>query len=100
MTLTFEVNEDEFKTEEWLDIKLCLETLFDTIAGTQPLDREFGISVNILDQPMHIAQNMFTVEAIDKVRKYEPRVAVADVTYSYDALNGKLIPHLHLVKGD
>ena len=60
------------------DILRCLQNLFMTPVGTVPLDRDFGIDNSILDRPMNIAKNLFTVEAADKVRRYEPRVSVQE----------------------
>ena len=37
---------DGFSPDEFADIKKCLETLLSVRAGSQPLDREFGIDVD------------------------------------------------------
>lgn len=71
-----------------------LTTLFSTRAGSQPADREFGISWECLDEIPEVAESLFFLEAVKKVGRYEPRAEVSDVTYSYDG--GEIRPHIYL----
>lgn len=86
----------DYSGKEVLDIKRCLETLYSTMAGTIPLDREFGIDYNFIDYPDNIARNLFSVEIIEKTENYEPRVYAEEVTFQSDG-NGMLIPTVHIV---
>ena len=63
-----------------------------TLAGTVPFDREFGINTDFLDLPLSQAQGRLTIEYIEKIRRYEPRVKVEEVTFTQDPLNGVIIP--------
>lgn len=90
----------DFSSDETDDIKKCLEVLYSTAEGDQPLDREFGISRDYLNYPLPVAKSMYAVEIVKKTDIYESRVSVESVTFSKDALNGKLIPKIHLTKGD
>ena len=91
---------DGFSADEFADIKKCLETLLSVRAGSQPLDREFGIDVDhVLGYPLNIARNMLALEIIEKVRIYETRVEADNVWYEENT-DGKLIPHVHFVKAE
>lgn len=57
-----------------------------------PLDRNFGLSVTMIDAPLPAAQAKLTAEIIDAVQKYEPRVKVTKVTYEADTMDGILRP--------
>lgn len=71
-----------------------------TLAGTVPFDREFGINPNIFDQPLEHTKNLLTVEYIEKVRRYEPRAKIKQVTFEYDTLNGAIYPKVVIEFGD
>lgn len=87
---TAEIKGQDKETEEILE---CLKTLLNVRAGTQPADRDFGISWECLDGNPETAETLFLIELEDKVEKYEPRAEVEEVTY--EALNeGILKPHI------
>lgn len=87
-----------FSPEEFADVKQCLETLCSIRAGSQPLDRNLGIDYDgVTSYPLNVAKNMLSVEIIEKVNTYEPRVEVESVSFNAD-VNGRLIPHIHFVK--
>lgn len=89
---------DGFTQEEFDEIKVCLETLLSIRAGSQPLDREFGIDYEkVVGYPQAVAKNMLSLEIIEKVEKYEPRVTVDSVEFSNDA-DGQLCPHIYFIK--
>ena len=69
-----------------------LKILFSTPAGTVPFDREFGIDWDILDRPVIQAKAALTTEYVEKVRRFEPRARVKEISFSNDAVNGILIP--------
>ena len=93
--------EYDFTADDLEDIKRCVENLYSTRAGTQPLDREFGIDYDgVIGFPLDIAMNQLALEITEKTEKYEPRVAVESVESTVDAVSGRLIPTIHLVKGE
>ena len=51
-----------------------LQVLYGTETGEQALDREFGIDINILDNPQEAAKALLTAEFVRKTKQYEPRV--------------------------
>lgn len=88
---------DGCSPEEYEDIRLCLETLLSVRAGSQPLDREFGIGFDgIVGYPIDVAKNMLSLEIIEKVGRYEPRVDVDWIEYK-DSTDGSLCPHIHFI---
>lgn len=86
-----------FTQKEFDNIKLCLETLLSVEAGTQPMDREFGISYNdIVGYPAPVASNMLVLEISEKVERYEPRVSIRDINVIVDG--EKLTVSIYFIK--
>lgn len=75
------------------ELKRNLTTLFGTRAGTQPIDREFGISWECLDEPPDVAESLFYLESCKKVDQYEPRVSIEDI--SFEKREGVMIPRIY-----
>lgn len=93
--------EYDFTSEELEDIKRCIENLYSTRAGSQPLDREFGLDYySVVGLPLEVAKNQFMLEIMEKTERYEPRVVVDSVDFAIDAVSGQMIPTVHLVKGE
>lgn len=91
----------DFTSEELEDINKCVKNLYSTRAGSQPLDREFGIDYDsVVGLPLETAKNQLALELIEKTARYEPRVAVDSVDFTVNAESGQLIPTVHLVKGE
>lgn len=91
---------DGFSPEEFAEIKLCLETLLSVRAGSVPMDRDFGIDLDeVLGKPVEVAKNILSVEIIEKVRKYEPRVDIESVDFD-NGMDGQLVPHIHFIKAE
>lgn len=76
------------------DIERCLKTLFSTPKGTVALDRDLGIDWGIVDMPIPAAKSMYTVNILQQVRKYEPRVRVEEVRFESIGMEGTLIPRV------
>ena len=79
------------------DITECLLLLYGTREGSQPLDRNFGLSNSFVGKPVPVARNEFVLEITQKTEQYEPRVCVTDVTFQADD-SGKLIPLIRIGK--
>ena len=80
-------------TADEKELQRTLATLFSTRAGSQPADREFGISWECLDEVPEVAENLFYLEAVRKVEKYEPRVEVKDIVFQHE--EGIMIPWIY-----
>ena len=61
------------------DVYRNLQVLYNTIAGEQALDRDFGIDANVTDYPQEFAQSMLAAEYVRKTERYEPRARVSSV---------------------
>lgn len=73
------------------DILDCLKNILITPAGTVPFDRNFGIDMSIIDEPLNLAEGKLIVEFTRKIQQYEPRVKIKQVIFSLDK-NNNLIP--------
>lgn len=89
----------DYNGPEAEDILRCLNTLYSTRQGSQPLDRNFGIDWGFIDKPLPIAQQEYAFEVIKKTREYEPRVKVQKITYESNEVDGKIWPVIILTKG-
>lgn len=70
-----------------------LQVLYGTETGEQALDREFGIDINILDNPQEAAKALLTAEFVRKTKQYEPRVRVMRVEWTQNhARDGGIVP--------
>lgn len=70
-----------------------LQVLYNTVAGEQALDREFGIDPSIMDQPQERAKVLLVAEYARKTERYEPRARVARVEWiAGKEQNGTMTP--------
>ncbi len=98
MEHSIDLTGDGFSPEEYTDIKQCLETLLSIQAGSQPLDRELGIDFEgVVGYPLNVARNMLSLEIIEKVARYEPRVEVDSVQFEV-GVGGLLSPYIRFVR--
>lgn len=100
MTFAVPIIQFDFTSPKADDIKRCLYALYQTVAGTQPLDREFGLNIDFLDYPAPIAKNMYALEVISKTKRYEPRAAVISITYKDNANPEYLYPVILIGRGE
>ena len=52
-----------------------------------------GISWKCLDEVPEVAENLFYLEAVRKVERYEPRVEITNILYRHEA--GKMTAHIY-----
>ena len=91
--------QSDYSGSEIEQIKTGLRMLYATKAGSQPMDREFGLNIDFVGTPLPVAKNKFTLEVVRKTAMYEPRVNVTEVTFTEDLERGVLTPEIHLEKG-
>lgn len=100
MDYYIDLKEGGFSTAEFQDIKRCLETLLSIRAGSQPYDRDLGIDYDgAIGYPASVAMNMLSVEIIDKVERYEPRVKVDSIEFDTGE-DGQMVPRIRFTKAD
>jgi len=73
-----------------------VKTILTTVKYSVPLDREFGISATMLDDPMPVAQAKLSAEIVGAIRRWEPRARVVEVKYEGDGMDGILRPKVRL----
>lgn len=71
--------------EEYENILHCLSTLYSTAEGTIPGDRDFGLSLNGIDEVGEDMESIYALEVMEKTDKYEPRVSVSEVNFEHKA---------------
>ena len=69
-----------------------IKTILTTAKGTVPLDRKFGLSFDILDEPLPRSRAKIQTEIFLQLRKYEPRAIVKKIDFQNDPLSGRLAP--------
>lgn len=69
-----------------------LHILYNTLAGQQALDRDFGIETAAPDIPSEAAKAFLTKEYVTKTQMYEPRARVDRVEWEGDRPGGNLAP--------
>lgn len=77
------------------DIEQCLHVLLSTIEGSVFLDRELGISSELIDSPLTKLGNL-NQEIFNKIGMYEPRVKIKDIQITSDNSSGKAIIRLEV----
>lgn len=77
-----------------------IRTIISTPKYSVPLDRDFGVSMSWLDNPMPVAQARLTAEIITEIQKREPRARVTQVTYTESSHEGILIPNVKVRVAD
>lgn len=76
-----------------------VRTIITTPKFSVPLDRDFGLTMTMLDDPMPAAQAKLTAEIIAAIHRWERRVRVTNVSYVEgvgDAMDGRLIPKVRV----
>ena len=76
---------------ELLEIIQNVKTIITTVMGSIPLDRDIGVDISVLDNPVPSVARL-TSSIIDAVERYEPRVKVVKVVYKGDAEGGIVRP--------
>ena len=67
--------------------------ILSTRVGTVPLDRDFGVSWDMVDQPIGVAKLMIQAQVIEAVQQYEPRAKVTRGAFDdTGAIDGQLRP--------
>ena len=85
----------DFAPEGVMEILQNVRTIITTRKGSVPLDRDFVLPWDAVDQPLPVAQMLMRSEVIDAIERYEPRVRVESVEFLTDterAMEGVLRP--------
>jgi len=77
-----------------LEVIQNVRTIVTTRKGTVPLDREFGLTQELLDSPMSLVRAKAEQDIFLQVRKYEPRAEIKAIGWETDILTGEVKPKL------
>lgn len=95
--VTTTLNEIDFAPKtELAEILQNVRTILTTPKYSVPLNREFGLAVVMLDEPLSIVQARLTSEIIEAIQSWEPRVTVSQVTFEENAQEGILRPKVRV----
>lgn len=90
------VIESDENTETISEIIEGINFLCSTPTGKYPMNRDFGIDQDLLDEPVTSVRSLLAIEYKEKIERYEPRVEVMDVYFEFDEETGALTPHIEL----
>lgn len=76
-----------------------IRTILTTIRGSVPLDRDFGVDGDLIDQPTPVARAKLSGEIVGSLKKYEPRVKVIRVSFN-EGMDGKVSPAVTVMIND
>lgn len=79
------------------DILNKVSFLLSCIKGTIPMNREIGLDPDIISSPAYVAQNLYTISAIELIDEFEPRASVEEVSFVESGGAGNLIPKVVLI---
>lgn len=79
------------------DILEKCEFLLTLTKGAIPMNRDIGIDPGIISQPAYIAQQMYTMGAIELIEKYETRAAVEEIQFEMSGGAGNMVPKVVLI---
>ncbi|WP_415818446.1 hypothetical protein [Mesobacillus thioparans] len=71
--------------------------IMSTIKNSCVMDREFGLSQDVIDAPIPLAQSLLASEYIFAIESREPRVTVEQVEFEENPIEGILIPRVKVV---
>ena len=94
MELVLDIEDADERTEE------NVKNLFGTLAGQWPMNREYGISPDVLDAPSGAFAALFTVEAQDKVERYVPELEATDVEIAAGDAAGAVRARIRLQRAE
>lgn len=75
------------------ELRRNLALLYETVEGTCPGDRRFGLDPSFMDAPLDVAVNLFALEVIEKTEVYEDKAEVLEVEYT-QLQDGNLTPRI------
>ena len=83
-------------TTELEEIAQNVNMIISTMKYSVPMDREFGISGRMIDEPIASAQAHLSAEFAAAIRKFEPRARLQKAFFLGDETDGQLKVRLRL----
>ena len=82
------------------NIRVCVDNLLKTYKGEVPYSRGKGISSDIVDMPIDMAEVTFAAEADECIDMYESRVNIEDTELEVFTVNGDVKYNINLGSKD
>lgn len=82
------------------DIEENINNILGIPENSIPLSRGLGMSWRTLSEIPPDLENDFAVEAVEKIEKYETRVAVDQITFEHDEVTGETQTKIIFEGGD
>lgn len=92
------IKEIDFAPETALEeIMQNVRTILTTVKFSVPLDRDFGISGDVIDNPLDDAtQALLQAEVFEALRRYEPRAEIVQIKFKADEKEGVIRPVIRI----
>ena len=100
--VTLNPDVDFAPADEVREILQNVRTILATRKGTVPLDRDFGLTWDQVDQPSAVVMMQMRSEIVDAIEAYEPRATVVSVDFDENeeqAMDGVLMPRVTISIG-
>lgn len=81
---------------EYAEIMQNLTTIISTPRFSVPLDRDFGIDADYVDDPVNVAKAKASSAIVQAIRKYESRVTVQSIDFEGE-IDGYLKPKVQVI---
>jgi len=74
-----------------------INLLLSTPKGTMPNDREYGIDMSFLDNPINVSESLFVIEASYALDRYEKNITIESAEFTVDK-NGEISAKINIVE--
>jgi len=71
-----------------------IKCIIETITGSVPLARSFGVDQTDVDAPVNFVQSQMANKIITAIQEQEPRVVVDSITFAIDEDTGSVKPNV------
>ena len=75
-----------------IEVAQNIYNLLSTTKYSVPLNRNFGISTNQIDQSINLVQAKLRAEIMEEIARYEPRFIVESINFETNTNEGALYP--------
>ena len=65
-----------------------ISIILQTIQGSVPLYRQFGLSYNFVDRPIIVARPLLIAAITEAIQEFEPEVTVKNIRFDENIQNG------------
>ena len=85
---------------EYQEVLQNVAVILDTIQGSCPIFRDFGLPGSLYGRPQSVVENMLVGYLYEQIEEFEPRAVISDVQFEHDAATGRTIPLIYLQEVD